>query len=94
MSENIHPLPAVRSPKQREHHVGLLGIYFSAEPCQARPKMGWLGCGWSSQASPEESWEGACRSIRCLCCNYRQWSLRNHLADQMSGWVKLKSCEY
>lgn len=49
MSENIHPLPAVRSPKQREHHVGLLGIYFSAEPCQARPKMGWLGCGWSSQ---------------------------------------------
>lgn len=21
-------------------------------------------------------------------------SLRNHVADQMSGWVKLKSCEY
>lgn len=36
----------------------------------------------------------SCRSIRCLCSNYRQQSLRSHLADQMSSWVKLNRCEY
>lgn len=55
MSENIYPLPAVRGPEQGEHHGGLVDICFNEElcrrPCQARPKAGWLGCGWSSQGS-------------------------------------------